>query len=52
MDLLHIVIERNLALVERILRGLSGGEDTPEPVSRTGLAARFAAGYALNVRRK
>ncbi|WP_111550650.1 rhodanese-like domain-containing protein [Salipiger aestuarii] len=49
MDLLHIVIERNLALVERILRGLSGGEDTPEPVSRTGLAARFAAGYALNV---
>jgi ArsR family transcriptional regulator len=44
MDLLRIVAERNLAQVERILRGLSGGEDTPEPVSREDLAARIAEG--------
>lgn len=44
MDLLRIVAERNLALVERILRGLSGGEDAPEPVSRADLAARLAEG--------
>jgi len=44
MDLLRIVAERNLAQVERILRGLSGGEDAPEPVSREDLAARIAAG--------
>jgi len=42
MDLLHIVAERNLAQVERILRGLSGGEEPPEPVSRAGLATRLA----------
>lgn len=36
--------ERNLAQVERILRGLSGGEDAPEPVSREDLAARIAEG--------
>ncbi len=44
MDLLRIVAERNLAQVERILRGLSGGEDAPEPVSREDLAARIANG--------
>lgn len=44
MDLLRIVAERNLAQVERILRGLSGGEETPEPVSRADLAARLAEG--------
>lgn len=44
MDLLRIVAERNLAQVERILRGLSGGENLPEPVSRADLAARLAEG--------
>lgn len=44
MDLLRDVAERNLAQVERILRGLSGGEDAPEPVSRDDLAARLAEG--------
>jgi ArsR family transcriptional regulator len=44
MDLLRIVAERNLAQVERILRGLSGGEDAPEPISRADLAARLAEG--------
>jgi ArsR family transcriptional regulator len=44
MDLLRIVAERNLAQVERILRGLSGGEDAPEPISREDLAARLAEG--------
>lgn len=44
MDLLRIVAERNLAQVERILRGLSGGEVAPEPVSRADLAARLADG--------
>lgn len=44
MDLLRIVAERNLAQVERILRGLSGGQDLPEPVSRAELAARLAEG--------
>ena len=44
MDLLRVVAERNLAQVERILRGLSGGEDPPEPVSREDLAARIAEG--------
>jgi len=44
MDLLRVVAERNLAQVERILRGLSGGEDAPEPVSRADLAARIANG--------
>jgi len=42
MDLLRIVAERNLAQVERILRGLSGGQDAPEPVSRADLAVRLA----------
>jgi len=44
MDLLRIVAGRNLAQVERILRGLSGGEDAPEPVSREELAARIEDG--------
>ncbi len=44
MDLLRMVAERNLARVECILRGLSGGEDAPEPVSREDLAARIAEG--------
>lgn len=44
MDLLRVVAERNLAQVERILRGLSGGDEAPEPVSREVLAARLAEG--------
>ncbi|WP_112323413.1 ArsR/SmtB family transcription factor [Oceanibium sediminis] len=44
MDLLRMVAERNLAEVARILRGLSDGEDPPEPVSRAELAARLAEG--------
>lgn len=44
MDILRLVAERNLAQVERILRGLSGGGEPPEPVSRAELAARMAEG--------
>ncbi|MEI4263336.1 ArsR/SmtB family transcription factor [Roseovarius sp. D0-M9] len=44
MDLLRIVAERNLAQVDRILLGLSDGQDAPEPVSRDELAARLAEG--------
>lgn len=44
MDLLRIVAERNLAQVEQIIRGLSGGEEAPEPVSRADLATRLAEG--------
>ncbi|TCD11836.1 ArsR/SmtB family transcription factor [Oricola cellulosilytica] len=44
MNLLSVVAERNLAQVERILRGLSGGEDAPEPLSRDALAERLADG--------
>lgn len=44
MDLLRVVAERNLAQVERILRGLADGEDAPEPISRDQLAARLAEG--------
>ncbi len=44
MDLLRVVAERNLAQVERILRGLAGGEEAPEPVSRGELAARIEDG--------
>jgi rhodanese-related sulfurtransferase/DNA-binding transcriptional ArsR family regulator len=47
MDLLRIVAERNLAQVERILRGLSSGEDAPEPVSRKDLAVRIAEGSVI-----
>lgn len=44
MDLLRVVAERNLAQVERILRGLSDGADAPEPVSRDDLAVRLSEG--------
>jgi len=44
MDLLRILAERNLAQVDKILRGLSDGADAPEPVSRDDLAARIAEG--------
>ena len=44
MDLIRMVAERNLAQVERILRGLSDGADAPEPVSREELALRMAEG--------
>ncbi len=44
MDLLRVVAERNLAEVEHILRGLAGGEERPEPVSRDALARRLAEG--------
>lgn len=44
MDLLSVIAKRNLAEVERILRGLSGGEEAPEPVTRDELAARLAEG--------
>lgn len=44
MDLLRVLAERNLAQVEHILRGLSDGEDAPEPVSRKELAKRLVEG--------
>ena len=44
MDLLRLLAERNLAQVEKILRGLSGGTDAAEPVSRDDLAACIAEG--------
>ncbi len=44
MDFMRVVAERNLAQVGRILRGLSGGEDAPEPISRDQLATRLAEG--------
>ena len=44
MDLIGVVAARNLAQVERILRGLSGGADAPEPVTRDELAARLKEG--------
>lgn len=44
MDLLREVAERNLAEVDRILRGLSNGADAPEPISRAELAKRLADG--------
>ena len=44
MDLIRVLAERNLAQVERILRGLSDGADAPEPVSRDDLAARLKEG--------
>ncbi len=51
IDLLRLVAERNLTEVEHILRGLSGGEDAPEPVSRADLAARLAEGSVTVSRR-
>lgn len=52
MDLLREVAERNLAEVDRILRGLSNGIEAPEAVSRSELAKRLAEGSAtlLDVR--
>lgn len=44
MDLIGVVATRNLAQVERILRGLSDGADAPEPVTRDELAARLEEG--------
>ncbi|PKP68844.1 MAG: ArsR family transcriptional regulator [Alphaproteobacteria bacterium HGW-Alphaproteobacteria-4] len=44
MDLIRVVAERNLAQVERILRGLSDGADAPESVTRDELAARLVEG--------
>ena len=44
MDLIRVVAERNVAQVERILRGLSDDADAPEPVSREDLAQRMAEG--------
>lgn len=44
MDMIRIVAERNIAEVERILRGLSGGAEAPEPVTREELALRLAEG--------
>lgn len=44
MGLLGVVAERNLAQVERILRGLSGGDDAPEPIKRDELAALLSEG--------
>lgn len=44
MDLLREIAERQLAEVERILRGLAGGGEPPEPLSRDALAARLAEG--------
>lgn len=44
MELLCAVAERNLAEVGQILRGLSGGQEAPEPLSRDELEARLAEG--------
>ena len=44
MSLLHTVAERNLAQFDRILSGLFGGDDAPEPISRSELADRLASG--------
>ncbi len=44
MELISTMAERNLAQVERILRGLAGDENPPEPVSRDELQARLAEG--------
>ncbi|MCO0635081.1 metalloregulator ArsR/SmtB family transcription factor [Lutimaribacter sp. EGI FJ00014] len=54
MDLLRVVAERNRAQVDRILRGLTDGQDAPEPVSRDELAARIRDGAVtvLDVRPK
>ncbi len=44
MAMLHELAERNLARVGDILRGLAGGTEPPEPISRADLAARLAEG--------
>jgi ArsR family transcriptional regulator len=47
MGLITTLAERNLAQVERILRGLSGGDESPEPVSRDTLQSRLAEGSVI-----
>ena len=47
MDLIRLVATRNLAQVERILRGMLDGADAPEPVTRDELAARLAEGSVI-----
>lgn len=44
MEMIGVVAARNLAKVERILRGLSDGADAPEPITRDELAQRMAEG--------
>ena len=44
MDVLCRLAARNLAEVERLLRGLADGHDPPDPVTRAELADRIAAG--------
>lgn len=44
MDMLHRLAGRNLAQVDRILRGLSGEAKPPDPISRDELAMRLAQG--------
>ncbi|WP_238321357.1 ArsR/SmtB family transcription factor [Thioclava atlantica] len=44
LGVLGDVAERNLAQVGEILRGLSNGEDAPEPINRDELAARLSEG--------
>ncbi|WP_244176607.1 ArsR/SmtB family transcription factor [Thioclava sediminum] len=44
LGVLGDVAERNLAQVEEILRGISNGEDAPEPINRNELAARLSEG--------
>jgi len=47
MAAITTLAERNLAQVDRILRGLADGEDPPEPISRDDLAARLAEGSVV-----
>ncbi len=44
MDLLRIVAERTFGASRAHLRGLSGGEDAPEPMKPHELAERLAEG--------
>lgn len=44
MDTLRLLAERNLATVDRILRDLANGKDTPEPMTRDALEARLHDG--------
>lgn len=44
LGILGDVAERNLAQVGEILRGISNGEDAPEPINRDELAARLSEG--------
>lgn len=47
MDMIVRVAERNLAEVDRILRGLAGGETPPEPLGRDALAEALAEGSVV-----